>query len=655
MGGLFVLVHLNLGNTMVHSGKGLAGNGILLTALAVIFVLSLAYLAYKYIYRRISSKLNNISKEERAENVRMRGTLKSIGNGLLATDIKGIVTFMNPTAEAITGYSKQDAMGKPLENIFKPANGNDAATDLNIRKLVKSMNTDVIPIKTAIITKNNEKKFVSGSITGITNDFNEFIGVVVVFEDTAKATGKESKFKDTFGKLAYKNADTEIAAVQDISLQYSGTNELKQQQYDTLTSLPNRNLFYEHLNQALKDAVYKNTCAAVLFLDLDMFKNINDTLGHNVGDLVLKHAAGRLMESIGKDSTIARMGGDEFAILITGIKGQEDAAKAASKILEAFSGSFVIENHELTVSASIGIAVFPEHGGETHEILKNAASAMHKVKLIGRNDYQIYSPDLAENSLEKFRLINNLRHAIDNEELLLHYQPKVDGKTGELVGMEALVRWQHPEKGLIYPSEFIPLAEETGIIKALDEWVLRRACNQLKQWRELGHTSLRLAVNLSAWQFKEKHLPDIVANVLKETGIDASFLELEITETAAMENLDFTINALSKLMDMGVNISIDDFGTGYSSLNYLKRFPINFLKIDQTFIADILEDKNTYAIVKAIIDVAHTLSLKVIAEGVETKEQLRLLQHMGCDEIQGFYISKPLPADEAEKHIEING
>jgi diguanylate cyclase (GGDEF)-like protein len=421
--------------------------------------------------------------------------------------------------------------------------------------------------------------------------------------------------------------------------------------YDTLTLLPNRKLFYDQLNKALEDALLGNTPTSVLFLDLDMFKNINDTLGHNIGDKLLQSAAGRLAKIVPETSFLARMGGDEFAVLLSGIESAQEAVLCAMNILDAFGEAFTIQGHELFISPSIGIASCPDHGAETHVILRNAASAMYRVKESGRNNYQLYSNDINHNTLDKYNLLKDLRHAITNGELVLHYQPKVDGKTGDLVGMEALVRWQHPEKGLLYPADFIPLAEETGVIKYVDEWVLNSACTQLKNWRELGFTNLRLAVNLSAWQFKEQHLPEIIMNVLSEKGLDSSFLELEITETAAMENLKFTVNTLSKLISMGINISIDDFGTGYSSLNYLKHFPINFLKIDQSFVADIIDDKNTFAIVKAIIDVAHTLNLKVIAEGVETREQLLLLQQLGCDELQGYYISKPLPLEEAQKHI----
>ena len=421
--------------------------------------------------------------------------------------------------------------------------------------------------------------------------------------------------------------------------------------YDTLTLLPNRKLFYDRLNIALEDISEGSIPAVVLFLDLDMFKNINDTLGHNIGDKLLQSAADRLTRTVSETSFLARMGGDEFAILLKATGGIDDAVLCAVNILDAFGDAFIIQGHEVFISPSIGIAGYPDHGAETHVILRNAASAMYRVKESGRNNYQVYSNEINDNTLEKYNLLKSLRRAIANNELVLHYQPKVDGHTGELVGMEALVRWQHPEKGLLYPAAFIPIAEETGLIKYVDEWVLNSACTQLKTWRELGYTNLRLAVNLSAWQFKEQHLPEIIMNVLSEKGLDSSCLELEITETAAMENLKFTVNTLGKLIKMGVKISIDDFGTGYSSLNYLKHFPINFLKIDQSFVADILEDKNTFAIVKAIIDVAHTLNLKVIAEGVETKEQLMLLQQLHCDELQGYYISRPLPVEEAEKHM----
>lgn len=263
------------------------------------------------------------------------------------------------------------------------------------------------------------------------------------------------------------------------------------------------------------------------------------------------------------------------------------------------------------------------------------------VNLKDKNDYQ--------ECPEKYDLIKRLANGIEHNELILHYQPKIDGKTGKLVGMEALVRWQHPEKGLVYPSEFIPLAEETGLIKYIDEWVLNSACSQLKYWQEIGYGDIRLSVNLSAWQFRDQHLPRIIRNVLLKTGLDASYLELEITETVAMDNMMSTANIIGKLIDMGVSISIDDFGTGYSSINYLKHFPVNYLKIDQSFIADVAKNRNTLTIVKAVIDVAHALNLKVTAEGIETEEQLMLMQNLDCDELQGFYISKPLPIDEAEK------
>lgn len=673
-------------------------------------------------------------------NTRMlMNTLYSMGSGLIATDGMRKITLMNPAAEEITGYTRNEAIGRPATDIFRALD--DGSCDNG-----SSLSGDIMPVSksTVLVSKQGRKRTVSYSVREIVNDPSAKTGVVIVFDDITERNQQEQVIKENEVKYRslYQYSENAVLLIDDGTLidcnpkaaslfvcdremlcgtaitdllvpggaesaaagigekletAAAGTPQFFQctlkrpdssffeaeismrqidlggrgilqatvrdasptaqedephggSNYDTLTTLPNRKFFYEHIKHII-NSPDSEKAFAVLFLDLDYFKNINDTLGHDIGDLLLLHAALRLEDMLHEDAITARMGGDEFAIFIPYFREKDDLIKLATGILQALSSPFHIESQELYMSASMGIAIYPEHGEDMHVILKNAASAMYKVKELGRNGYQIYSSDINEKILQKFNLQKSLRRAIENQELVLHYQPKVDGQTGEMVGMEALVRWQHPERGLIYPADFIPLAEETGLIKPLDEWVLRTACNQLRTWIDAGHTSLRLAVNLSAWQFKEQHLAETVATVLEETGIEPSCLELEITETVAMENLDFTINILGKLMDMGVNISIDDFGTGYSSLNYLKHFPINFLKIDRSFVADIMEDKNTYAIVKAIIDVAHTLNLKVIAEGVETKEQLTLLQFMGCDEIQGYFISRPLPVDEAEKRM----
>lgn len=586
-----------------------------------LFVLFLAAVILLIIYlkHKIINKTNHNISNELFCIGNLKATFFNMGNGIVVTDINRNIMYLNPAAEELCGYSKKDAINKNLTDILKLYDINDGGTGLE-----KAIDfEDEIGFNAIIVSQNEISCTVSLTINKMFDEKCAQLGYIILVQNIDSSN---------------KNVKLD--------------GELVELNYDNLTVLPNRKLFYDYLNIAVSDAEAVGRKLALLFIDLDLFKDINDTFGHCVGDELLKQAASRLLEAADKDNdAVARMGGDEFAILLTKFKDDEHVYSIAQNILDIFSSPFMIDTHELYISASIGIAIYPGHGNDTHSILKNAASSMYKAKEMGRNNYQAYTPDININTLHKFTMQKSLRYALERNELLLHYQPKVNGKTGKLVGIEALVRWQHPERGLIYPAEFIPLAEETGFIKQIDEWVLKTACMQLKKWAAKGHSSLRLAVNLSAWQFKEQHLADIVADVLKETGVNPSELELEITETAAMENLNFTVNTLGKLMAMGVNISIDDFGTGYSSLNYLKHFPINFLKIDRSFISDILDDKNTCAIVRAIIEVAHTLNLKVIAEGVETQDQLKILQSMGCDEIQGFYISRPLPVDELENRM----
>ncbi|MFZ5351213.1 MAG: EAL domain-containing protein [Bacillota bacterium] len=726
-------------NKAAVGSRASSGNYLLHYAAIAVFVM-LIFICYIIIKGKITDSLKIGNSIFNINN--LRGTFHNIGSGLIVTDKKGMVIFINPAAEKITGYHKSEANGRLVTEVLKLIRFGEAQIDLPAEDVLK----DQLLSDTIILTKHSSISNISATVSSIYNNDNMHIGFIFVIHDISASKKEEAVLrkneekyrklyhqaehamiliengividcsskaselfrhskKDIIGKSIYdlisgKNEDNNLFNNQlsirmadtlkgipqffewifncgedlyipvEISLKHVSLDNLDMVQatiydlsdenriidssqlrtdYDNLTKLPSRQHFYSHLNLTIEDTPFVGYKLAVLFIDLDLFKNINDTLGHDVGDALLQQAASRIVECCNASTDIvARMGGDEFAILLTSISCEEDATSIAKKVLSRLSTPFNIEEHELLISASIGIALYPGHGRDTHEVLKNAGSSMYKAKSQGRNSYQIYTPDINENTMEKFTMQKSLRRALERNELLLHYQPKVDGRTGKLVGIEALVRWEHPHRGLIYPAEFIPLAEETGYIKQIDEWVLRTACNQLKSWINKGHKSLRLAVNLSAWQFKEQHLAEIVASVLEETGIAPNDLELEITETAAMENLNFTVNTLGKLMSMGVNISIDDFGTGYSSLNYLKHFPINFLKIDKTFVADILEDKNTCAIVKAIIEVAHTLNLKVIAEGVETQEQLSLLQELGCDEIQGFYISKPLTVEEIE-------
>jgi diguanylate cyclase (GGDEF)-like protein/PAS domain S-box-containing protein len=412
--------------------------------------------------------------------------------------------------------------------------------------------------------------------------------------------------------------------------------------HDALTGLPNRTLFHDRLTQALAKGKRHGGPLAVLFLDLDQFKVVNDTLGHAAGDRLLVVIADRLQQTVRSSDTVARVGGDELAFLLPGVERAEDAARAAQKILDAVSRPLEIDGHPLYVTASIGISLFPADGEEAEALLSNADIAMYRAKDLGRNGYQLSSPAMNAKSLARLTLERDLRVAIERGELSLVYQPQAGVASGRTVGFEALLRWNHPQRGVILPGDFIAIAEETRLILPLGEWVLRTACEQARRWQTGGGLRLRVAVNLSALQFRQRDLASTVQSTLSETGIDPDSLELEITESAAMLNAEQTIGILSELRDMGVRIAIDDFGTGHASLAYLKQFPIDSLKIDRSFVADMEASREGLAIITAITGLAHGLGLGVIAEGVESDSQLRLLAACGCDEYQGFLLSQPL-------------
>jgi diguanylate cyclase (GGDEF)-like protein len=405
-------------------------------------------------------------------------------------------------------------------------------------------------------------------------------------------------------------------------------------------------MFSQRLSHAIAQARRNGTQLAVLFIDLDRFKNINDTLGHEAGDNVLKGVAERLHECLRESDTVGRLSGDEFVVLLEGMSQSMHCADVAQKVLTAVARPFALGTQEFHLTASIGISTYPADSEDVQSLLKNADVAMYRAKELGKNNFQFYSAQMNVHTLERLALESSLRGALERNEFVLHYQPKVDIRSGRIIGMEALVRWQHPTKGLIPPMQFIPLAEETGLIVPIGEWVLRTACARNKSWQEQGLPPLCIAVNLSARQFAYENLVQDVARVLNETGLDATLLEIEITESMVMHDPEHAIELLNKLKAMGINISIDDFGTGYSSLSYLKRFPIDSLKIDRSFIKDLPLDGNDAAITRAIIAMAHGLKLKVIAEGTETGEQLSFLRADECDEMQGFYFSKPLPEHE---------
>jgi diguanylate cyclase (GGDEF)-like protein len=444
------------------------------------------------------------------------------------------------------------------------------------------------------------------------------------------------------------------AELQRINLDLERVVQDKHQQlvrvahYDALTGLPNRLLFGDRLQQAVARANRTELLVAVLFLDLDRFKNVNETLGHPAGDQLLQSVAERLAVCTRESDSIARLGGDEFALILADLADAQNAAHAAEKILAVLAPPFEVEGHEIFVSASIGISVYPADGVDTTVLVKNAETAMYHAKGQGKSNFQYYARQMNASALQRLTLENSLRRALEREEFQLRYQPQLELGGGKIIGVEALLRWNHPEQGLLSPERFISLLEETSLIIPVGEWVLHTAFLQNKTWHEAGLPAIRMAVNLSALQFRQADLVGAISQILQETGLDPASheLELELTESLIMNDVEETVVTLNKLHAMGIKISIDDFGTGYSSLSYLKRFPISSLKIDRTFVRDLSTNPDDAAIVGAIIALGHSLKLKVIAEGVETAKQLEFLRAMQCDEMQGFYFSRPVPAAE---------
>lgn len=459
-------------------------------------------------------------------------------------------------------------------------------------------------------------------------DYPEWLNISVVRDDAGAIINYIGVFADI----------TSIKEAQD-KLEYTA-------HHDALTGLPNRVLFRDRLEQALAMSRRNGGGVAVLFVDLDRFKVINDTLGHEAGDLLLQEVARRLISCMREEDTVARMGGDEFVVIQKGVVQPEDAALLATRMLAEINRPFSLAGHEIMTSLSIGISLYPQDGEDVSALLKNADAAMYRAKEKGRNGYQYYSNEMTAAGIERLELESDLRQALQRDELRVHYQPQVDLATGRIVGAEALVRWQHASRGMIPPSVFIPMAEDSGMIGQIGEWVLNTACTDAKAWQTAGLPGLRMAVNVSGRQVGIDHMVDKVAAALKNSGLAPQFLEIEVTESVVMQDASRAISTLNALRDMGVTLAIDDFGTGYSSLSYLKRFPLNKLKIDKSFIDGMVDDPDDAAIVMAIIAMAQSLRHTVIAEGVETEAQAERLRAYGCDEMQGYLFSRPLPGDQ---------
>jgi diguanylate cyclase (GGDEF)-like protein/PAS domain S-box-containing protein len=534
--------------------------------------------------------------------------LATVADPVIVCDSAGRIRFTNDAASTVFGYAPGELAGAPIERLAEPSMGTAVRGLVAAGEIVRDA-------EMVFHARNGEGIEVGVSLSPLVDDRRATVGAVLIARDIR----------------ARKRAESQIAY---------------QACHDALTGLPNRTLFQDRLNQALARARRHGGGfghLAVLFLDLDQFKVVNDTLGHAAGDRLLIEIAGRLRRTVRESDTVARLGGDEFTFLLPGIQSGEDAARAAQKILDAVSRPLEIDGHRLYVTTSIGISLYPADGEETEALLSSADIAMYRAKDLGRNGFQLSSPAMNARSVSRLSLERDLRMAIERGEFTLVYQPQAGVLSGQAVGVEALLRWNHPQRGVVLPGEFISIAEETRLILPLGEWVLRTACEQARQWQSDGGPRLRVAVNLSALQFRQRDLARTVHTVLSESGIEPDSLELEITESAAMLDAEMTIEVLSELREMGVRIAIDDFGTGHASLSYLKQFPIDVLKIDRSFVSDMEGSRQGTAIITAIIGLAHGLGLGVLAEGVESESQLRQLAAGGCDEYQGFLLSKPLP------------
>jgi len=533
-------------------------------------------------------------------------------SAVFTVDNESVITSFNDKAAEITGYEPSEIIGKKCTVFSRdPCVSRCGLFSADVLK-------PIMRGECTIRRKDGEIRTLSKNVDVIRDVGGDIIGGVESFEDITERKHAE----EMLNYMAY---------------------------FDLLTDLPNRTLLSDRLVLAIANAHRNGHMLAVFFLDLDRFKAINDTLGHTVGDQLLQRVADRLKRCLREGDTIARLGGDEFTLLLPRVDTIDDVTVVAQKVIDVLKPSFMFEGGELHVTTSIGIALYPDDGEDVSSLLKNADIALYRAKEQGRNNYQLYAPSMNAKAFERLAMEGNLRKALERQEFTVYYQPQLDLATGEIIGMEALIRWNHPDLGLVYPAEFIPMAEETGLIVPIGEWVLRTACEQNKAWQDAGHAPIRMAVNLSCRQFQQVDLAERVARIVKETGLDPRYLELEITESVLMKDADAAVDTLNKLKKKGIYISIDDFGTGYSSLGYLKRFPIDVLKIDRSFIRELSAGTEDAAIATAIITVAHTLKLKALAEGVETLEQLELLRSLKCDSMQGFLFSRPLPAEEASK------
>ncbi len=542
--------------------------------------------------------------------------VKSVPSGLIVISRDLRVYSVNPSLLKMFSIIEDDLTGKLIDEVLPLPGLNDAVLD------VLSTGSPKQNIVFPLFDGEQGKYFQVNIIEILSEEIEREKQILIVLEDITERKESEARIMH----MAY---------------------------YDNLTGLPNRRLLIDRLNQVMVRMQREKQLAVILFIDLDRFKFINDTLGHNTGDEVLRIIGGKLNNLCRKSDSVARLGGDEFIILLPEIARIEEVVQIVKRFLITLSEPLNVAGCKFSLSASIGISIYPNDGVDSETLIKNADAAMYKAKSEGRNNWQFYSSSMNESSFEWITMENKLRKAVEDGDFILHYQPQVDVHTKKVTGMEALIRWQDPDKGIIPPNVFIPVAEDTGLIIPIGEWVLRTACAQNKKWQDDGFRHFPVAVNISMRQFKQKDFVEIITGILNETGLDPGYLELELTESIIMSDAKATIKILHDLKELGLRLSIDDFGTGYSSLSYLKHMPIDTLKIDRSFVSDITLDENDFAICTAIIRMAKSLKIEVIAEGVETMEQFTLLSNLGCDKIQGYLISKPLLPEKINELLEL--
>ena len=554
------------------------------------------------------------------ENAAANVTLDSIEEAVLRTDLQRNVTYLNRIAEELTGWKRDEAQDRPVADVLRFIDGVTGATiDNAVGIAMQEAETAkaTATCKNCMLVRRDGIEFaIESKVTVIRAQDGNITGAVVAFHDVSEARAKA------------------------LEMSHSA-------QHDVLTDLPNRVLFNDRLTQAITLAERQGKQLAVMFVDLDHFKKINDSLGHDVGDKLLQSVARRLMACIRRSDTVSRLGGDEFVVLLSQVEHAEDAAFSARKILRALTAPHSIDNKNLDINVSIGVSTYPSDGQDAEGLINRADNAMYEAKQHGRNNYQFFRREMHARLAERQSLEADLRCALGRNEFLLHYQPKINLQTGEITGAEALLRWLHPHRGMVYPAQFVPVAEECGLILPIGQWVLLEACKQARAWSDAGLGVVPMAVNVSAAEFGAKDFLSGVRTALIATGVAPQNLELELTESVLMRDAEAAVVTLVKLKAMGVQLAIDDFGTGYSSFTYLRRFPSDALKLHQSFVQEITADPGDAKIVSAMINIGRSLNQRVIAEGVETREQLNFLQRHGCSEGQGYYFSRPVEAKQA--------